>query len=110
MNTRTRCHFIGIYSPHPSEPAPRRTTWCREKVLEDEAGAKVGLTSDQPGDLTANFADIAATTHTVTDPVTGQSVTFSAAALALWLGVDFDARQAAADAVATTTTSTGDRP
>lgn len=108
MKNRTRCHFIGIYSPQ--DDAQKRVTWCRETILEDDAGSQIGKADKQPPDLTANFADIAATTHTVTDPVTGQSVTFSAAALALWLGVDFDARQAAADAVAATTTSTGDRP
>lgn len=107
ITTRTRCHHIGIHCP-PDDDA-KRITWCLEDVLED-GGAIIGKPTAQPADMRASFADIATTVHTVTDPVTGQTSTFSAAAIALWLGVDVDERIAAAKAAAEATANQESTP
>lgn len=96
MNTRTRCHFIGIRSPQ--EDAHKCAIYCREKILHNGDGIKVALALDQPGDLTVPFSVLAPTVHTVTDARTGQQVEITGAMIAEWMGVDFDARQAADDA------------
>lgn len=91
MITRTRCHFIGISTPQ--DDAQKRVTFCRETILEDEAGVMLGKALTQPADLVVPFMpDLAATVRTVTDPVTGQEVTFSGAALAAWMTAEYEAR------------------
>jgi len=90
---RNRCHFIGIYTPQ--DDAAKRVTFCRERIIEED-GVMVGKTLDQPADLVAPFLPTLATTvRTVTDPVTGQDVTFSGAALAAWMTAEYEARNTA---------------
>lgn len=96
MPIRTRCHFIGIHTPQ--DDAQKRVTYCREAIIHDGDGIKAGLALDQPGDLTVPFAVLAPTVHTVIDARTGQQVEITGAMIAEWMGLDFDARQAAAAA------------
>jgi hypothetical protein len=94
MTTRNRCHFIGIHTPQ--DDAAKRVTFCRESIIEDEAGIMQGRTLTQPADLVVPFLpELAATVRTVTDPVAGQPVTFSGAALAAWMTAEYEARNAA---------------
>ena len=59
MITRTRCHFIGIATPQ--DDAAKRVTFCRETILEDEAGVMLGKALTQPADLVVPFMpDLAA--------------------------------------------------
>jgi len=91
MTTRNRCHFIGIHTPQ--DDAQKRVTFCREGIIEDEAGVMIGKTLTQPADLVVPFLpDLATTVRTVTDSVTGQPVTFSGAALAAWMTAEYEAR------------------
>lgn len=93
MITRTRCHFVGIATPQ--DDTQKRVTFCRETILEDE-GVMLGKALTQPTDLVVPFLpDLAATVRTVTDPVTGQEVTFSGAALAAWMTAEYEARNLA---------------
>ena len=88
---RNRCHFIGIYTPQ--DDAQKRVTFCREAILEDEAGVMLGRALVQPADLQAPFLpDLASSVRTVSDQVTGQTVTFSGAALAAWMMAEYEAR------------------
>ena len=90
MITRTRCHFVGIATPQ--DDAAKRVTFCRETILEED-GVMLGKALTQPADLVVPFLpDLAATVRTVTDPVTGQDVTFSGAALAAWMTAEYEAR------------------
>lgn len=92
MTTRNRCHFIGIHTPQ--DDAAKRVTFCREGIIED-GDVMIGKTLDQPGDIVVPFLpDLATTVRTVTDPVTGQDVTFSGAALAAWMTAEYEARNA----------------
>jgi hypothetical protein len=94
MTTRNRCHFIGISTPQ--DDAQKRVTFCREGIIEDESGVMIGKTLTQPADLVVPFLpDLASQVRTVTDPVTGQPVTFSGAALAAWMAAESDARNLA---------------
>lgn len=89
--TRNRCHFIGIATPQ--DDAAKRVTFCREAILEDDAGVMIGKALEQPADLVVPFLpDLAATVRTVADPVTGQDVTFSGAALAAWMTAEYEFR------------------
>jgi hypothetical protein len=93
MNTRTRCHHIAISTPQ--DDAAKRVTFCREAIIETDEGEMVGRALTQPADIVVPFLpDLATTMHTVTDPITGQPVTFSGAALALWITAEYEARNA----------------
>jgi len=93
MQTRTRCHHIAISTPQ--DDAQKRVTFCREAILEDDAGTMLGRALTQPADIVVPFLpDLATTMHTVTDPITGAEVTFSGAALALWITAEYEARNA----------------
>jgi hypothetical protein len=94
MTTRNRCHFIGISTPQ--DDAQKRVTFCREAILEDADGTMIGRALTQPADIVVPFLpELAATVRTVTDPVTGQPVTFSGAALAAWMAAECEARNIA---------------
>ena len=91
MQTRTRCHFIGIHTPQ--DDTQKRVTFCRESVIETDDGTMIGKSLDQPADIVVPFLpDLASVSHTVTDPVTGEDVTFSGAALAAWITAEYEAR------------------
>jgi hypothetical protein len=91
MTTRNRCHFIGIATPQ--DDTQKRITFCREAILEDANGVMQGRALAQPADLAVPFLpDLATSVRTIADPVTGQPVTFSGAALALWITQEYDAR------------------
>jgi hypothetical protein len=92
MQTRTRCHHIAISTPQ--NDGAKRVTFCRESILETDDGYILGKTIDQPADIVVPFLDLATITHTVTDPITGQEVTFSGAALAAWITAEYEARNA----------------
>ena len=101
MTTRNRCHFIGIATPQ--DDAQKRVTFCREAILEDADGVMIGRALVQPADLAVPFMpDLAATVRTVSDPVTGTVVTFSGAALALWMTAEYDQRNLVAETPLTT--------
>lgn len=94
MPTRNRAHHIAIHTPQ--DDAAKRITYCREAIIEDDAGHMVARALVQPDDLVVPFVPaIATTVRTVVDPVTGQSVTFSGAGLAAWIAQDYDERNAA---------------
>jgi len=93
MQTRNRCHFIGIHTPQ--DDAQKRVTFCRESIIETDDGEMIGRALTQPADIVVPFLpDLAATMHTVTDPITGAEVTFSGAALANWITAEYEARNA----------------
>jgi len=93
MQTRNRCHHIAISTPQ--DDTQKRVTFCREAILESE-GVMIGRALVQPADLVVPFVpDLATTVRMVSDPVTGTVVTFSGAALALWMTAEYDARNLA---------------
>jgi len=92
MQTRTRCHHIAISTPQ--DDTQKRVTFCREAIIETDDGEMIGRALTQPADIVVPFLpDLAATVHTVTDP-NGAEVTFSGAALAAWITVEYEARNA----------------
>lgn len=92
---RTRCFRVEIETP--PEDAAKSVAFHRETIIED-AGAILGRATTQPQPIRVPFLpDLAQTTRTVFDPVLGEHLTISGAAIAAWITADYEARHAAQD-------------
>lgn len=91
LRTKRRTFRIEVENPMGTDKMVR---YHQEDVLVDPQDNRVS--ASQSGTLTVAFADLAGTTYEITDPVTGQTVTLSGAAIALWIESDYCARAAAA--------------
>jgi hypothetical protein len=94
-STRTRCFRVEIESP-PADAA-KSIAYHRERVIEED-GEIIGKAKTQPDSIRLPFRDLATVVRTVTDPVTGQEVRCSAAAIAAWITADYEERNAADEA------------
>jgi hypothetical protein len=93
MITRTRSFRVEIETP--ADDYAKSVAYHRQTVIED-GGEILGLAKVQPTPIRVPFLPtLAATVRTVTDQVTGQTVTISGAGIAAWITADYEARHAA---------------
>ena len=85
--TKRRANRLEIINPSVGD---KMLIYWQEDAVVDADGKVLG--SQMAGTIGVNFNVLAPTTYAIPDPVTGQTVTFSGAAIALWLEHDFITR------------------
>lgn len=94
LRTKRRAARIEIQNPYNPASAEKSISYIQEDVQVDANGNY--LTSAPAPVLYFPVDQIITTTYEVVDPVTGQTVTISGAAIALWLEQDYVVRATAA--------------
>ena len=93
MSTTSRIRASHCDIATPMFDPQKSIVFRQEKIIEDDQGRFLGMTPDQPPDITIPFMSVAATTLTVADPVTKQTVTVSAAGIAAWISAFYVSQQ-----------------
>ncbi len=77
---RVRCFRVEIENPNVGS---KKISYHQELLLEDENGNEVS--KKMHTSLHVSFDDVATKTLEIADPVTGETVTVSGAAVAMWI-------------------------
>lgn len=87
VRKKRRSFRIEIDNPMGS---PKTIKYHQEDVLVDSGGVKI--TSEMAPSIITPFMEVATTVYLLNDPVTGNAVSISGAAIAMWIELDYIAR------------------